>query len=48
MAHPRVIQFYNNLQDEADRAEERRILEEMDNEDAIKAFFEDDYADVSF
>ena len=46
MAHPRVIRFYEELRNEAYRLEEKRILEEMDSEAAVKAFFEDD--DLSF
>jgi hypothetical protein len=47
MAHPRVIQFYQDLQEEIFRSEEEQILWEMEDEEAMRKVFEDN-CDLSF
>lgn len=42
MAHPRVLEWHSRLVQKADKEEEEAILREMDDEDALRAFFEDD------
>ncbi|THH11770.1 hypothetical protein EW145_g431 [Phellinidium pouzarii] len=42
MAHPRVLEWSANLAQKLDEEEEKAIMRDMDDEEAIRAFFEDD------
>ena len=41
MAHPRVLAWNDRIEKEMQEAEEAAVLQEMDSEEAIRAFFED-------
>ncbi len=39
-AHPRVLEWHDKVQNDINEAESKSILLEMDEEEAIRAFFE--------
>ena len=41
MVHPRVLEWNSRILEDVQKAEELALLREMDDEEAIKAYFDD-------